>query len=418
MNNNKNKRPPFFPGKDKDTEPSPTPTPTPSPSPEPVPSPEPELTPAPVLEIKPSKPEETELPAEETEAPAESEEPVEGEEAAAADAPAEGEDPDASEVPVEEGPDAEDLLTKETEETQELIEELPVDDEEKEEGPGFMFWGSLVLAFVLGGLICAMIFKLISKKRRMPPVKASHIKGLAVQGIGKRKDQQDALFYTDTSLYAKQGVVMCVADGMGGLSNGSMFSSTAVSAVASKLPGCDTSNPEKLVAALTQAAVAAVNRVISPNFGSGGTTLLIGYLRDGKFYYSSVGDSRICLYRDGALFTLNRPHDYEGELMVRHINNEMGFENVKTFEKRAALTSYLGMGSIRYLDMPDSPVPVRRGDRIVLMSDGVFNTLNDEEIAAVLRLSPKNIEKALGQAVEAKQNRYQDNYTAVILAIE
>ena len=211
---------------------------------------------------------------------------------------------------------------------------------------------------------------------------------------------------------------MCVADGMGGLSNGSMCSSTAASAAAKKFASADKSDPLRLMASLVQCCAASVNRLLSPNLGSGGSTLLLGYIRDSNFYYASVGDSRISLYREGRLIPLNRQHTFEDELILHHVNGELSFESATGHDKGAALTSYLGMGALKHLDMPSAPIPLRRGDRLILMSDGVFNALSDSEIADILSLKPAQIHDSLVQAVEGKKHRHQDNYSAVIVTMD
>ena len=64
-------------------------------------------------------------------------------------------------------------------------------------------------------------------------------------------------------------------------------------------------------------------------------------------------------------------------------------------------------------------IPLQAGDRIVLMTDGVFNALSDAEIATVLARNPdvKTAAKMMEQGVLAKAAPHQDNFTAVILGL-
>lgn len=240
---------------------------------------------------------------------------------------------------------------------------------------------------------------------------------LTLQGLGARENQQDSLAATEPERYPEQGTLLCLADGMGGLKNGSMVSRAAVTAVINKFETEDKSDPERLVASLVQSATNAVNMLLSPNFCSSGTTLLIGYVREGKFYCASVGDSRICLLRDGKMIHLNRPHIYEDELMLHYFNGEASYNNVRNYEKKGGLTSFLGMGPLKYVDFPTYHVSIQRGDRFVLMSDGVFNTLSDEELAKILNKKPKTITNQLNKAIEEKKKRFQDNYSAAIIVV-
>ena len=77
------------------------------------------------------------------------------------------------------------------------------------------------------------------------------------------------------------------------------------------------------------------------------------------------------------------------------------------------------MGELKYIDGSMRPVKTRQGDRLLLMSDGVFNTLSEQEICSILS-GEENAEKAariLENQVLARQNPKQDNFTAIILDI-
>ena len=313
-------------------------------------------------------------------------------------------------VPTEELPEL-------TEETQ-TPEPLPV---EPPEPAGLGFVPGLLIGALAGCLLGAGIAWLVSKLRgkgRTSKKGADKMQVVTLQGVGARENQQDSLAASDPELYAEQGVLLCVADGMGGLRNGGMVSRTAVSTVMSKFAVLDKKDPDRMIAALVQSATSAVNMVLSPDYGSGGTTLLLGYAKDGVFYFAAVGDSRICLYRDGKLIHLNRPHVFEDELLLRYINGEISYDSARKYEKRGALTSYLGMGKLKYADVPAYHFPIQSGDRFILMSDGIFNTLSDEEIAEIVGGPCKSVPAMLNREIEKKHTRFQDNYSAVVLAVD
>ena len=138
-------------------------------------------------------------------------------------------------------------------------------------------------------------------------------------------------------------------------------------------------------------------------------------MKDGMFNYVSVGDSRICLYRQGLLTQLNREHVFRNELRVQAVNGLGTLWDAGTHPKAAGLTSYLGMGSLKYIDIPAEPLRVCRGDKIILMSDGVYNAMTLPEMEAALAMPAQQAADAIGQTIHTKAYRNQDNYTAVIL---
>ena len=295
---------------------------------------------------------------------------------------------------------------------------VPVSVSDKQEGiiSAFGFVGGLLIGACAGAILCALIKKLISGIKKSG--KGLHMEGVVIQGLGGRETQQDTIYLSDTKQYPKQGLLMVVADGMGGLQNGGFLSRAAASAAASTFAKTPKSDPERLVITMVQNATNAVNVLLTPNYGAGGTTLIVAMIYMGTLYFASVGDSRLCLYRDGELIRLNRTHVFEEELLLRSINGDMSYDAARTYEKKGALTSYLGMGPLKYFDFPMYHIPLKKGDKVIAMSDGIFNTLTDEEIGATISKKTEVAAEELKKKVEKKQQRYQDNYSAVLVAVK
>ena len=209
---------------------------------------------------------------------------------------------------------------------------------------------------------------------------------------------------------------MIVADGMGGLSDGDKISQAAVSAALNAFFSVE-GDPRQILLSLLAHAHRTVTRLSgSDGMPSGGTTILMGLFKDNMFHYLSVGDSRICLYRHGQLYQLNREHIYCNDLAVSAVNGEIGIGDVYSHRKSGGLTSFLGMGALKHIDLPAQPLATLPGDKIILMSDGVYNALTTEEFTAALDAGTGKVADALNQAIQAKGYARQDNYTAVILS--
>lgn len=232
---------------------------------------------------------------------------------------------------------------------------------------------------------------------------------------GKRKSQQDSFFVSPAEMIPTHGLLALVADGMGGLADGDRVSQTAVSTMAEGFYNIK-GEPMLLLLALLERANRAVNNLLGPSGrNKSGSTLVAGLIRDNKFYYLSVGDSRVCLYRNGMLIQLNREHVFRNELLIQAVNGEKTFQAALSDKSAAGLTSFLGMGKLKYVDIPACGIEIQPGDRFLLMSDGVYNALPDEELVVHLNKTPEEAAQDIGTAIEAKGYTSQDNYTAVIL---
>ena len=239
------------------------------------------------------------------------------------------------------------------------------------------------------------------------------------QTIGDRPNQQDAMYsseWKERQVLATRGFLAAVADGIGGLERGDIASTTAMktmrSRFASNLPFGELSDR------LLDLAAAAHNEVLALNQKSTsrcGTTLVSLLISDWKMVFLSVGDSRIYLYRSGAFLQLNREHTnglthQEQRAFNPAAENALG--------NPAALTSCLGKENLKLIDRSVRPITLLPGDRLVLMSDGVFGTLADEELLGFMQLPSQTAAESIIQAVENKKKKHQDNASVMIVHVE
>jgi serine/threonine protein phosphatase PrpC len=236
-----------------------------------------------------------------------------------------------------------------------------------------------------------------------------------IQGIGNRSSQQDS-FGTSNINDTKKGILSIVADGMGGIANGAEISQLTVSTMLGDFTSAAEilSPAEFLLSSVTHAQNAA--RSIIPSGQLSGSTLVAVYIKDDNLYFASVGDSRIVLYRGGALIVLNREHTLAAELDEKAARGEISIEQAHTDKQRSALTSYIGTPDTFSVDRNIRPLKLLKDDIVLLMSDGVFGSVNDDEIVSALS-SPdlKTVGDMITAYVNAKQKPNQDNFTAIIL---
>ena len=291
------------------------------------------------------------------------------------------------------------------------------------EAAGFALEGWMIAAgaAALALIIALAVFFIVRARRRRAP--AAYAGGVTlsvgkVHETGARESQQDCFAVLPEELWPEHGLLAVVADGMGGLADGDRVSQCAVSAFFDCF--CNVQGePQLVLLELLRRANNAVNALLGPGGASrSGSTLVAALVRDGCLSFVSVGDSRIALLRDGALYTLDREHVYRNELLCAAVNGERSFESALSHPRAGGLTSYLGMGRLKYVDFPAAPIALMPGDRVVLMSDGVYNALGVSELADALLLPPEQAAEEIRRAVSAKGYSTQDNYTAVVIGLE
>lgn len=297
----------------------------------------------------------------------------------------------------------------------------------------FYLHSSYLYTFLIAVVLIVLVVLIIKRCRKNPPVVTlvqepeaaaqeeilstaqPQIRAAVCQHIGAREDQQDSYGVTEPGDYMEKGVLAVVADGMGGLSNGRAVSSALVR---SFLDGFSGSNPQQNSADfLLEQAVRAnigVNQMLRGQERSG-STLVSCVLRGGRLHFLTVGDSRIYLYRGGALIQLNREHIYQEELAAKAVNQGAALQQVRSDRQAHALTSYFGIGRIPAIDRNDEGLKLMDGDKILLASDGVFGTLTQEQMEASLAQNVTEAANTLGELVREANRPHQDNNTAVVL---
>lgn len=238
--------------------------------------------------------------------------------------------------------------------------------------------------------------------------------------IGARESQQDSFGISDISnraLCAEKGIFAVVADGMGGLSRGGEVSSFVVSTMLKYFnQKVFSSTLENELFTMVSTANEKVNQFLGMDGrGKSGSTVVSVILKDNKLYWIAVGDSRICLIRNGAVIQINQEHNYGSELDEKAAKGEISYEEAENNPQRAALTNFLGMGVIEKIDRNIRPLQLIEGDRVLLMTDGIFGTLSQEEILSVMDTPPYESAARIEKMILQKNKPKQDNFTAVIL---
>lgn len=248
------------------------------------------------------------------------------------------------------------------------------------------------------------------------PLEKRKLEVANLQHQGMREYQEDAFGMTNVQDEEK-GVLAILADGMGGMAGGKEASNTAVTAAIEGFQSLEEiRNPAEMLVELANRVNERVSHIPELLHNDGGTTLILCYIKDYDLYYLSVGDSRICLIRNGEVIKLNKEHVLGVSLDEMVKRGELAYEEAMSNPMRKMLTSFIGAEEIPKIDYGKNPIPIQPNDIILLMSDGVFGTLSDQEIVEILRESDLTMSaRVMEHRILAKKKKHQDNFTAIII---
>lgn len=209
-----------------------------------------------------------------------------------------------------------------------------------------------------------------------------------------------------------------VADGMGGHNAGEVASSMAVQEVASYIK----KNIEVLMLGdkdiqdlLRNAILYANDKVYKTSIKKSnclgmGTTLSMVLAKGSSAYIGHVGDSRIYLIRDNEISRLTEDHSLVAELIKRGTikPEEANNHPQKNVITRALGTEYSIESDVSRWDM-------KRGDLILICTDGLSNVVYEKDMVCVLE-GTSDLNEACELLIEkAKEKGGFDNITAIVI---
>ena len=180
------------------------------------------------------------------------------------------------------------------------------------------------------------------------------------------------------------GHLFMVADGMGGAAAGELASETAVDVVLRYMkeqwsPRRSSDGPTFVQALETATDVANTSiyrhAVEHPELRGMGTTATIAGLLGDTLYLAQVGDSRAYLVRDGTARQITKDQSLMQKLLEA---GEITEEEAEISERRNIILQALGPEAVIRIDLTYQRV--RRGDVLVLCSDGLSGIVRGEEI--------------------------------------
>jgi protein phosphatase len=255
-----------------------------------------------------------------------------------------------------------------------------------------------------------------------PPVELS-VGDLDASGdaiLGDRSGQEDCLAITRWHAPGKKnagGLLVALADGMGGHSSGEVASQLAVSAATKTFLSTQGEIAERLNRAC-QAANAAIaeERARNPQLNGMGSTLVLAVVDAEGVQWVSVGDSPLWRWRKGGLQRLNRDHSMAPVLDEMAERGEISREEAASDPRRGHLRSALTGGELALVDASSGPVAVGKGDSIVVASDGLL-ALSPRDVARRLKSgkSPRKRAGLILRDVRAARREGLDNSSIAIV---
>lgn len=225
----------------------------------------------------------------------------------------------------------------------------------------------------------------------------------------KREVNQDYVFVSDNPLGNLPNLLV-VADGMGGHNAGDLASRFTVEVLKKEIEESIEDGPEAIMKKAIQSANYQVRELAAKDgkLKGMGTTLVVATVIEHTLYFANIGDSRLYLLND-EIRQLSRDHSFVQE-MVRL--GGINAEEAKHHPDKNIITRAIGAKEKVEIDFFE--YRLKKGDIILMCTDGLSNMLEDEEIFHIVK-SSRDIVEAVERLIEkANENGGGDNIGVIV----
>ena len=236
------------------------------------------------------------------------------------------------------------------------------------------------------------------------------MKYYAMTDVGRRREMNQDYVYATGQPIGPFPNLLVVADGMGGHKAGDFASKFTVEVVKREIAGSQSRKPEKVLHDAIQVANRELIRVASRDvkLEGMGTTLVVATVIGDTLYFANIGDSRLYLIDDN-IKQLSKDHSLVEE-MVRL--GGIKAEDARNHPDKNIITRAMGVKDEAEADFYE--FRIKRGDKILMCTDGLSNMVEDEDMFGLVKGSRDVVEAVQMLIDRANSNGGRDNIGVVL----
>lgn len=236
------------------------------------------------------------------------------------------------------------------------------------------------------------------------------MKYYAMTDVGRRREMNQDYVYAMGQPIGPFPNLLVVADGMGGHKAGDFASKFTVEVVKREIAGSRSRKPEKVLRYAIQVANRELIRVASRDvkLEGMGTTLVVATVIGDTLYFANIGDSRLYLIDDN-IKQLSKDHSLVEE-MVRL--GGIKAEDARNHPDKNIITRAMGVKDEAEADFYE--FRIKRGDKILMCTDGLSNMVEDEDMFGLVKGSRDVVEAVQMLIDRANSNGGRDNIGVVL----
>ncbi len=212
------------------------------------------------------------------------------------------------------------------------------------------------------------------------------------------------------------GIMAVLADGIGSANTGAVCAQIAVDTILDRFePYRELNDP---VYFFKSAFWEADKRIRQTAGGRrGGASAGAAFLNRSHLYYAVAGDIRIAILRGEEIIPLSKGQTIDVLAAQAYEDGKISKQDTLWSMEEKRVWNYLGQDGFREIEICDQPVLLKKGDKVLLMSKGIFEELSWGETEDILMdtASPQELAERMVDAVEQKSSSQGDNGSVILI---
>lgn len=233
--------------------------------------------------------------------------------------------------------------------------------------------------------------------------------------IGDREIQADSFDYA----YTNAGFLLVLADGVGSGEKGKIAASIAVDTCRVQFEQMQHfDNPGFFFGKAFRTANHDILEIIDD--GTAGANLLCAVISDGLLYYALSGNCRLFVFREGDLVPLSEGHTIDMLAKQSFQKGRISRQDALAALKERRIYNFVGQDGFHEIEFYDTPVELRIGDVVVLLTDGIEDIFGLGKLEKILKTQRSCEDIAFTVTDTIQNDRYRedrDNGTIILLRI-
>lgn len=232
--------------------------------------------------------------------------------------------------------------------------------------------------------------------------------------IGDREIQEDEYCMMET----EEGSMAVLADGMGKQLAGKIAARLAVQAFRDMFEDRNAFyNPQYSFRKAFHGANREILNQLDENQGCASVGAMM--LKARKLYYAVVGNVRVAVYRNHELVPVSSGHTINLLAKQKYEEGKLTREEAVSLLNHHRLYNFVGQDGFQDVEFFDTPINLYRGEYVLLMSDGLYETARWKDMEECLEMEGDCQQKAyrLIELVNQSAEQEKDNAAVVVMQV-